>query len=289
MTQLQNSTLLKVLITVKTYPIPSKKYDELVCTAGVTESGDFVRLYPINFRDLPYSQQYVKYQWIEVEAQKHKGRDTRKESFRPNSETIRVLGKPIPANPGNWSTRAVYVLKNAARSMEDLYERKKSDNTSLGIFRPKLISRFIIEAADSDWKPEFKAAMMQARLWDDRTASKQPPRKVPFKFSFSFECDDSRCNRKHKMMIEDWEVGSLFWRMVDKGFSPEAAAQKVKQKFMDEICNSKMNTYFYVGTVLAHGTWVVIGTFYPKMDVSGKKSKATSGSGSLFDELESPG
>jgi len=28
----------KVLITVKTYPIPSNKYDELVCTAGVTEA-----------------------------------------------------------------------------------------------------------------------------------------------------------------------------------------------------------------------------------------------------------
>ena len=56
---------LKVLITVKTYPIPSPKYDELVCTAGVTESGDFIRLYPINFRDLPYSKQYRKYQWIE--------------------------------------------------------------------------------------------------------------------------------------------------------------------------------------------------------------------------------
>lgn len=39
---------LKVLITVKTYPIPSKRYDELVCTAGVTERGDFIRLYPIN-------------------------------------------------------------------------------------------------------------------------------------------------------------------------------------------------------------------------------------------------
>jgi len=38
---------LKVLITVKTLPIPSSKYDELVCTAGVTEAGDFVRLYPI--------------------------------------------------------------------------------------------------------------------------------------------------------------------------------------------------------------------------------------------------
>lgn len=49
---------LRVLITVKTYPIPSSKYDELVCTAGVTEAGDFVRLYPINFLDLPYDKQY---------------------------------------------------------------------------------------------------------------------------------------------------------------------------------------------------------------------------------------
>ena len=32
---------LKIMITVKTYPIPSKKYDELVCTAGVTENGDY--------------------------------------------------------------------------------------------------------------------------------------------------------------------------------------------------------------------------------------------------------
>lgn len=51
---------LKILITVKTYPIPSTKYDELVCTAGVTEEGEFIRLYPINFRDLPYDQQFKK-------------------------------------------------------------------------------------------------------------------------------------------------------------------------------------------------------------------------------------
>ena len=29
----------KVLITVMTYPHPSRGYQELVCTAGVTESG----------------------------------------------------------------------------------------------------------------------------------------------------------------------------------------------------------------------------------------------------------
>ena len=31
----------KVLITVKTYPTVSTKYDELVCTAGITESGEY--------------------------------------------------------------------------------------------------------------------------------------------------------------------------------------------------------------------------------------------------------
>jgi hypothetical protein len=34
---------LKALVTVKTYPIPSAKYDEPSCTAGVTEEGEFIR------------------------------------------------------------------------------------------------------------------------------------------------------------------------------------------------------------------------------------------------------
>ena len=104
--------LLRVLITVKTYPIPSSKYDELVCTAGVTESGEFVRLYPVNFRDLPFSRQYKKYQWIEVMAERHTGRDSRKESYRPDCDTLKMLGEPIATKRGDWSERVKYVLVN---------------------------------------------------------------------------------------------------------------------------------------------------------------------------------
>ena len=85
---------MRILIAVKTYPIPSKAYDELVCTAGVTDTGEFVRLYPINFRDLPWDRQYRKYQWIEVEAKRHVGRDIRKESYRPDCDTLQVVGEP---------------------------------------------------------------------------------------------------------------------------------------------------------------------------------------------------
>jgi hypothetical protein len=258
------SERLKVLITVKTFPIPSSKYDELVCTAGVNEYGDFVRLYPINFRDLPFSQQYKKYQWLEVDAVKHTGRDSRKESYRPKCDSIHLHGKPLSSGD-NWAERSRCVLAKKSQSMEELHIRQEEDRTSLGIFRPKEVSDLIITPADPDWKPGFKAALMQQRLWENRKASREPPRKVPFKFQYKFSCDDSRCNGKHQMMIEDWEIGALYWNCVDGGASPEEACRKVRQKFLGQICASDRDTYFYVGTVLAHPkSWVVIGTFWPK-------------------------
>ena len=123
---------LRVLITVKTYPIPSAKYDELVCTAGVTETGEFIRLYPIRFRDLPFSKQYRKYQWIEVDAEKHTGRDTRKESYRPREDTLRPDGEPLDTKH-NWAERAKYALAKRSPSMEALWEDQKRDRTSLGV------------------------------------------------------------------------------------------------------------------------------------------------------------
>ena len=48
----------KVLITVMTYPTISKKYDELVCTAGMQEDGSWIRIYPLPFRKLDDQQQF---------------------------------------------------------------------------------------------------------------------------------------------------------------------------------------------------------------------------------------
>ncbi len=50
----------RILITVKTYPCQSKKYGELVCTAGIDERGNWMRLYPIQFRNLKTAHRYKK-------------------------------------------------------------------------------------------------------------------------------------------------------------------------------------------------------------------------------------
>ena len=160
--------------------------------------------------------------------------------------------------------------------MEDLWERRKSEHTSLGIFKPKNILNLVIQPDSPDWKPEFLASLRQQRIWEDRTNSLKPPRKVPFKFMYKFCCNDENC-KGHNMSIIDWEVGALFWKMVDKGMTHANAAEEVKRKFLDDLCGDDKDTHFFVGTILGYPnpkSWVILGVYYPKVEPP-----------SLFDEI----
>lgn len=81
--------LTKVLITVKTYPTISGKYDELVCTAGFLEDGTWIRIYPVPFRKRAYTEQYKKYDWIELDLVKNTS------DFRPESYRLKSLDTEI--------------------------------------------------------------------------------------------------------------------------------------------------------------------------------------------------
>lgn len=206
-----------------------------------------------------------------MEAQKHQGRDVRKESYRPDCDSIRPLGTPIPTKKGDWSERAQFIMPCRAPSIEHLRDECKRDRTSLGFIKPKKVHDLIITPDAPDWRPAFKQALLQSRLWETRTVSKEPPRKIPYRFQYRFECDDPRCNG-HEMTVADWEVGALFWRLVDKGASQEEAADKVKEKFLGELCGPDKDTHFFVGTILAYpSSWIVIGVYRPKIDSSSQQ------------------
>ena len=259
------SERLELLIIVKTYPQPSTSYREVVCTAGVTRDGDFVRLYPINFRTLNYAQQFRKYEWIALDARKHVGRDFRKESYRPDIDSIEV-GDFIPTRSGNWDERAKFALAKVSQSLEHLNQKREEDTTSLGVFRPKSIDDLEVTARESpDWTPSQASALLQLGFWDNPKARNKPLRKVPFDFHYRFKCDDSRCNG-HRISIHDWEAGVLYWKLVDDGAAPDEAAAKVKSKFLNDLCGEDKSTHFFVGTMLEYpNRWIVLGLFYPKI------------------------
>lgn len=100
---------MRVLITVMTYPHPTRGLREVVCTAGVTERGEWVRLYPIDYRYLPAEQRFHKYQWVEVElGAPGETNDRRKESRSPRLTSIRPLGKPLSTKDG-WAARRSFI------------------------------------------------------------------------------------------------------------------------------------------------------------------------------------
>lgn len=116
-----------------------------------------------------------------------------------------------------------------------------------------------IEPTEREWKPEWQAALRQFDLFQGQP---KELKKLPYKFSYVFRCPDTG-DRPHSAMIEDWELGVLFLKEVERLGNEEAAAESVKRKFLDEICSSDKDTRFFMGTVFPYNTWVVIGTFWP--------------------------
>ena len=253
----------KVLITVMTYPLPSRGYQEIVCTAGITESFEWVRLYPIPHRYTEPEQQFQKYQWIEVGLASHgSGNDKRKESRRPDIDSIRTLGEPL-SSKNDWLERRLIIDKMPTHTVSELEALYIKDKTSLGIVRPKQVIDLEIRPADPNWKPEWQALFSQMRLFGPQ---QKPLRKIPFSFHYVFTCEDDQV---YTRMCEDWELGVLYLKEEERLGSPEKAAESVKYKFLNQLCASNRDTRFFMGTYHPYNTWLVLGVFYPKRQATG--------------------
>lgn len=261
--------LTKILITVKTYPAISTKYDELVCTAGFREDGSWVRIYPIQFRQRPYHEQYSKYEWIELDLVKNTS-DPRPESYRPvsHNHTINVLGK-IPADGNAWIERRKIVLGKVYSNLRQLIGESKNRVlcTSLAVFKPTKIIDFIWKEVEREWPKNKLAHFQQLNLFQTSVSNKlEVVRKLPYKFSFVFEDDQGV---RSTMMIEDWETGELFWNCLRGSEGDEAkACADVRKKYFDNFARTK-DLHFFLGTTLvnhfvARNPFIIIGTFHPK-------------------------
>jgi hypothetical protein len=279
--------LTKVLVAVKTYPTISSKYEELVCTAGFLEDGTFIRIYPIQFRKKEYSQQYKKYDWIEIDIVKNKS-DFRPESYRPFSHDtqISIVGH-IDTN-NHWEERKKYVLGKVYYNLSELIAEAKNKKicTSLAVFKPSEIIDFVVKPVEREWDQAKLAKLEEERKQGNLFAQPEDPFKVvpklPYKFSYKF-IDNQGV--ESTMMIEDWEIGQLYWNCLKKyeGHDREAKAiADVKKKYFDDFALTK-DLFFYLGTTqlhhyTSHNPFIIIGTFHPTIPPQNSKPVQ----GSLF-------
>jgi len=269
----------KVLITVTTYPLPSRSYEELVCTAGVLENGEWIRIYPVPLSFLQGQRktgklESFKYNWIELDLNERSD-DFRPESHSPKNYNFQdIVISDRLGTERNWQLRKDFCLKNVYTDLAQLIEESKEPtNRSLATFKPTSIDAFEIEEDEREWKKEWQELRKQGDLFAGDIEPESAIPKLPYKFFYRFTDEKGKQSR---LMIEDWEIGALFWNCLKSAEGDEEAAlEKVRDKFEREFINNK-DVYLFLGTTRewhmrrAKNPFVIIGVFYPKLELQTK-------------------
>jgi len=256
---------MRVLITVKAAPNPSETYGETVCVAGLRldpNHAGWVRLYPINFRELDSDSKFAKYDVVSLTARPNPG-DPRPESWRPEIDTLTVEGNLPP-----WRRRQDYVNDYVEGTTCGLIEaaRTSASAKSLAAIRPRQVTGIDIEphgAWTAEQQRKIDRYVNQLPLLPDlgRRTALEAPR---FKGWYRYLCQDPSCGG-HRQGIYDWEWVA-FQRNNLHGLGDQEAHASLRQKFLLEICGASNDLVFFLGNQQArpHG-FMVLGMFYPPL------------------------
>jgi hypothetical protein len=254
------SKRVSLLVTVKGYPAVSTKYGEAVCVAGVRtdqSKPEWVRLFPVEYRDLGWTSAFKKYEHISVEAIKH-STDQRPETYRPDMATLERGEILDTRKKDGWERRRALVEQLEVESMCEVLRRQELDGTSLGVFRPADVIDLVIEDAEP-WSPRQDMVAHQPSLLYQNKATLE---RIPYRFSYRYSCGPNcRVRHGHKQSIIDWEIAQAFreWRYDE----PERLG-KIREHWMDKLCGADRDTFFYVGNTHVHQrSFMVLGVFWP--------------------------
>jgi len=254
-----NGEIKKVLITVKSYPSPSRRYGETVCVAGVDlDSGRWVRLYPIPFRDLDKNKKFKKYNIVQVQAKRPRD-DKRPESYRVDVDSIKILDY-LDTKKDKWARRKNIVLPTVDNSMCEILRKREKEDKSLGVFKPRNVDFVWMKARPKD-QAAREACYAQLSFFDRK---KDAIEIIPFDFRYKFFCHNEFLCPGHNYSIIDWEIGQAYrdWRRKYK--TQELLLEKIKEKWLTRTCSSKNDVYFFVGNMKRfRDKFMILGVFYP--------------------------
>jgi hypothetical protein len=255
----------RVLVTVKAAPEASKKYSDSVCTAGITDNGEFIRLYPIPFQVFRSGVRFKKFDWIEVDCEPSTGEKlSRKESYKIRPDSLKIVDRSLSTAPIDWRGREHALSMVPRLSIEELETAFKAERASLGLVRVQELAEFY-KTSDAD-EPALEAQHAFQMVFDPHGGTRVQPslQHVPHVFKYRFSCNRAgiAC-RGHDTTCEDWELfeSNRSWRERYPG--AEELWQKLHYRFFDGMKTRDLQ--FFVGTHSLYPVWMVVGLYYPPL------------------------
>ncbi len=245
----------RLLVLAKAAPEVSSKYESLICIAGITDKGEWRRIYPIPWKAFWRSsnQNFRKKTWIEYELQNDKPSDHRPESRKIRFETIK------PCEEATFG-EIEKLLRDKLTTIEKL-EEKGTKTQSLGVIEPTELLDF------GPTTNQHYEALVTKTKQTTLTGEKAVKLDIP-KFKYRYLFKDDIEGRVHENLCEDWEVAELYrkceqMRSEGKYKDENEVHQKIKDKMFGSIMKNK-HIYFIVGSHFRFPTYMIVGIIYPK-------------------------
>lgn len=233
----------KLLILSITYPEFSKKYYYRVCMAGITETGELRRIYPVPINPfLKNPKIFEKYNWIEYDRLA-KG-NSRKESYKISLKKIKKI-KSINYNA------AVNLIKTKISNLEILSELRDKNDISLGFIKPNNL-KITIEIPEGRIEKK-KDLTSQRTLFDGTTGDLF----IPHHVKFDFLCSNSLSCTGHSIICEDIKYWEYFRQNLNNKKPYYLNNKKVENEIINPI-KKNPDLIFMMGTHFQFKTWIII-------------------------------
>lgn len=268
----------RVLVTVTAYPEKSKKYGQVVCTIGLTDEGEWIRLYPIPFNVFSGPGKLRKYDWIEVYCKKAEEKLSRKESYRVRDISLKIVDRSLSLKKVkgkvDWLERNRLLLGHVAPSLEALQAQFDEDRTSIGLIKPAEVMEFYKK---DDLRIYENSKVFQQSLFGTNIPEIE---EIPHLFGYKFRCHGCQEGKKHDIQCEDWELFESYRRWGKRYGYVNLLWEKLHDKFYKSMLNNDL--YFYVGTFSQFPTWLIVGLYYPPKQLKQSKRSKNSTLDKMF-------
>lgn len=238
----------RILITLRTYPQPSARHIETVCTGGITEGLEWRRLDPVPLRYLEAEQQYRTFDVVELDV--NPGKDGRPETRIPHLPSLHITDRLE-----HWPARCDWIQPTIFPSLDALTD----EGRSLGPVSAPQIKDIVVTKTAADWSAKQKQKLAQANLFDEQ----RPLEKVPFTFHVLWADEDGA---EHKSLIAAWEILETYRQYKRKYADP---IERMRAKWLEDLFGPHRKCSFFMGNIAKRRkVFMVCGWFVPPKEIA---------------------
>lgn len=241
----QRSGEAEAVILVKALPQVGEKHGETVCVAAIDSYRNWLRLYPIAFRQLADEQKFtrwdrIRFKWRLPEIR----RDNRVESRNVDQQSIEIIGKL------RRDGRAAFLDPMVVHSTK----REREEGRSLCLIQPEE-PEFFFRKRSLEAMTQREAEYEKILRSPDFFAEKDliPLKPAPYEFGYRYRDNDG----SHECLCHDWEVEQTFINW-SRNYGEKDALDKLHEEFGRRF--PKEGVMFAMGTHSRYpDVWMIIG------------------------------